>query len=338
MPKTKTEIDEQDLPSGLVYVSDDMPGISRRKRGKGFQYIDPQGCSIDDEGELDRIRTLAVPPAYSDVWICMKPNGHLQATGHDDRKRKQYRYHEKWSEYRSLLKFDSLAEFGQLLPRIRRRVRRSLREPEMDKDFVSAAVIRLLDKGHLRIGGSDESVTGALGATSLQHKNVKLRDGKIRLDYVAKGGKRVRRQLSDRKLMQTLEQIDNLPGKRLFQYRGHDDDIHPLDSGDVNEWLKMASGDSDISAKTFRTWAGTLAAFEVAQKEDELSIRKMCEAAAEQLRNTPAICRNSYVHPAVISLADVDADQRAKQIAGKIKTTTGLTNSETQLLAFLTSD
>ena len=328
-------VEDHELPKGLVYVSDDMPGFTRRKHGKGFEYLSPDGTRVEAEKQIARIDALAIPPAYKDVWICMKPNGHLQATGHDDRSRKQYRYHTQWAEFRSTRKFSSLAEFGDVLPRIRRKVTRTLRADEPDKDFAVAALVRLLDKGHLRIGSSDSSVTGAVGATSLLHRNLKLNDGKIKLDYVAKGGKRVRRQLSDRTLLRTLEQIDNLPGKRLFQYIGRDGDVHPLDSGDVNEWLKDAAGHENVSAKTFRTWAGTLAAFRVAQKSDKLTIKAMCEAAADELRNTPTICRGSYVHPAVINLAEIAADKRNKLINCDIDTKSGLTNAETQLLRFL---
>ncbi len=335
MPLPENLEQGQKLPAGLIYVNDDMPGISRRKRGKGFQYLAPDGTSVDDKNQIERINTLAVPPAYQDVWICMKPNGHLQATGHDERQRKQYRYHEQWQVYRSQLKFDHLVAFAETLPRIRRCVTRNLREPELDKDFATAALVRLIDKGHLRVGSREDNITGAVGATSLKHKNIKLKGGKIKLDYIAKGGKRVRQQLSDRKLLHTLEQIDNLPGKRLFQYRGHDDNIYPLDSGDVNEWLKTASGDTAISAKTFRTWAGTLAAFEAAQSDDKVTIKSMCEAAASALRNTPAICRGSYVHPVVIDLAELEPKERLKISAKTIKTISGLTNAETQLLNFL---
>ncbi len=327
------------LPPELVYVTDDMPGFKRRKHGKGFAYYDVHGQHVKSEKQIARIDALAVPPAYTDVWICPKENGHLQATGRDERGRKQYRYHPGWQQYRSALKFDSLVRFGALLPRIRRRIARSLRAGSADdcvhKDFASAALIRLIDRGHLRIGAAKESVTGAVGATSLKRKNIRLDDSGIHLDYTAKGGRRVRRQLSDRTLQRTLEKIDNLPGRRLFQYRGADGELYPLDSGDVNAWLKTAAGDETVSAKTFRTWAGSLAAFEVALREDALTVKTMCEAAARRLRNTAAICRSSYIHPAIIALTDIESDARKARIDMDTPSKRGLTKAETQMLEFL---
>lgn len=327
----------RDLPKGLVYFSDAMPGYTRRRRGRGFEYLDTEGCTIERGPERERIEALAVPPAYRSVWICPAPEGHLQATGYDERERKQYRYHPRWQEYRSTRKFDGLAEFALHLPRIRRRILADLKREEIDKPLVAAAVARLLDRAHMRVGGGDATITGARGATGLEHRNLKVAEGRIRLDYTAKGGKRVRRQLSDATLMRVLERIDNLPGRALFKYRGRDGALHRLDSGDVNRWLKDAARDERVSAKTFRTWSGTLAAFR-ALRADEPTIKALCEAAADTLRNTPAICRNSYVHPDVIALVEKDRETLDTLLEVEVSPPRGLTKDEARLARFLGVD
>lgn len=295
--------------------------------------MDGNDKPIKDKAILSRIASLGLPPAYRDVLICADENGHLQATGYDARGRKQYRYHPDWTALRALQKYNDLTEFAAGLPALRGRVDRHLRGGAMDKDYACAAMIRLLDRTAMRLG--DEAYSrenGSFGATTLMAKHVKFKEGRISFDYKAKGGKRVRRSLSDKRLHKILDRIDDLKGERLFQYIGDDGEIYALQNYHVNEYLGEA-----FSAKTFRTWRGTVAAFETAMTcDDKLTIKSLCEAAAEQLHNTPTICRNSYIHPAVIDLAEIDMDARVKQLAKfKDKKVTGLQKAEGQCLAYL---
>ena len=323
------------LPKSLVYVSDTMPGIARRKKGKGFAYYDPDGCHIADAKELARISGLGIPPAYSQVWICPTPKGHIQATGLDDARRKQYRYHDLWSQFRAEAKFSSLAAFGRELPRIRRAVRRNLKRDRPDRDLAIAALVRLIDDSGIRIGSRRRGT--AIGATGLRQRHVSLEKGHITLNFIAKGGKKSRIELSDQALLEVLHDIDDLPGRHLFQYIGDDDALHPIDSSQVNEWLRALSPKSQATAKTFRTWMGSVAAFETASRADNLTIKAMTEAAADRLRNTPAICRSSYVHPAVLALADMAEDERRETIKDTPAGPRGLRKAERGLLAFLES-
>ncbi len=302
------------IPS-LVYTSDEEPGISRVRRGRGFQYLLPDKSPLKCSVELARIKKLGVPPAYTDVWICPKANGHIQATGFDAATRKQYRYHDQWRVYRDQQKFGQLAEFATTLPRIRRKVN-VLLNPEgstdvLSKDVAIAALVRLIDRTAIRVGGSSRI---SKGATTLDIGNVSYDDDILRLRYRAKGGKKVSCSLRDTRLQKILEQIDDLPGKRLFQYVGADGEVHPLDSGDVNDWLKSVSGMDSLSAKMFRTWHGSVAAMDVIASEENPTIKQACEAAAATLRNTPAICRKSYVHPAVFDLIEMEAGERVAMI------------------------
>lgn len=287
----------------LIYVSDCDPGIARIKRGKGFGYLNPQGSPLRCEKEIARIKALAIPPAYRDVWICAFHNGHIQATGFDEANRKQYRYHAAWTEFRSEAKFEKLPEFGRKLPVLRRRVDKILksakRDGVFDKETAIAALVRLLDHTAMRIGGRSRS---AQGATTLMSRNVRYDKSGLRLRYAAKGGKRVQSSVSDRRLQRIMEKIHGLPGKRVFQYVGSDGLIHPLDSGDVNSWLKQQSAMEDISAKLFRTWHGSVAALEVLRKAPKPTIKLACTAASEVLCNTPTIARKSYVHPKILDL------------------------------------
>lgn len=325
------------MHAGLIYVSDSEPGIARVKRGKGFAYLDPAGKAIANKAALDRIRSLAVPPAYRDVWICQLDNGHIQATGYDDAGRKQYRYHPQWSEKRSEAKFESLPSFGRALPRLRRAVEKTLNAAKRDdvfaKEVAIAAVVRLLDHTAMRIGGRSRT---SQGATTLMLRNISYGQGTLKLRYTAKGGKMVRCSVSDKRLQRILEKIHDLPGKRLFQYIGTDGLIHPLDSGDVNEWLKVQTGVDHISAKMFRTWHGSAAALEALRYADKPTMRVACEAAASVLWNTPAIARKSYVHPSVLNLVSTE-NVRDTVAALPCKRVKGLTASEQRLMALMTA-
>lgn len=323
------------MHAGLVYVTDSDPGIARVRRGKGFSYLDPRGKAISAKTELARIKALAVPPAYRDVWICVHENGHIQATGLDEANRKQYRYHALWSEVRSGAKFDKLSEFGSALPKVRRAVESILTGAKKGdvfaKEVAIAAVVRLLDHTAMRIGGRSRT---SQGATTLMLRNIRYDKDRLKLQYTAKGGKKVRCTVSDKRLQRILEKIHDLPGKRLFQYIGADGEVHPLDSGDVNAWLKDRTGVDHISAKMFRTWHGSVAALEALRKAKKPSIRVACEAASCVLWNTPAIARKSYVHPAVLEIATSD-DPRKAIAALSIRRTKGLVAAEQRLMALI---
>ena len=305
--------------AGLTYYGDDRPGISRQRRGRGFTYKAPDGTTIARGEERARLEAMAVPPAYEDVWMTPLVNGHLLATGRDTRNRKQYRYHEKWSE----------VDFAHALPRLRRFVARDLDQQAGERSFALASAVTLIDRASLRVGNPDYTrENGSYGTLTLRSKHVKLDGNVIRLRYTAKGGKRVRRQINDRTLAKTLEKINDLPGAELLTWADAQGEVHQLNSAGLNAYIAEASGCDDFTAKTFRTWAGTVAAFEAAEK-GQATIKQLAEAAAAQLSNTPTVARNSYIHPAVIDLAG----EAPPEI--KVGRKTGLFASEARLLTYL---
>lgn len=327
---------------GLIYGTDAAPGISRRRRGKGFSYHFPDGTAVNDPTLLARIRKLALPPAYERVWISFEPRSHLQATGHDARGRKQYRYHTDWAAWRSERKFDDLIAFGEALPGIRRRVARDLAEHEEQSYFLLSALISLLDVTYMRVGNrayAEENKT--YGATTLQKRHLTFEPDGIRLSFLAKGGKRVRRKLRHPRLQKILEEIADLPGRDLFSWRDKDGQLHRIDSGRLNSYLGEITR-ARLSAKTFRTWGGSVAAFSEAWKRIEggerPTIRQMCQTASDRLHNTPTICRTSYVHPAILTLADAatDLDTVRTQILSAPNRAL-LRADENRLMAFLTT-
>ena len=322
------------LPRILRFSSDTEPGITRRVRGKGFSYHDEAGKRLSCEKALARIQSLGIPPAWRDVWICASAHGHLQATGRDARDRKQYRYHPEWRAHRDALKFANLVEFGNALPALRARVARDLSREKTDKRFASAALVRLLDRASLRIGNPEYTRdNGSFGATTLRSKHMKLTDEGLKLTFTAKGGKRVRKQVNDRTLNRVLQAIDDLPGRRLFSYIDASGGIRDLDSADINAYL---GDEQDFTAKTFRTWRGTVEAFTEACESEDPTLKSLSERAARALHNTPAICRSSYIHPKVVKLAEMDGRPRAKAI-GKVEgeRRDGLRAREAELLAFI---
>lgn len=255
-----------------------------------------------------------MPPAYRDVWICALATGHLQATGRDERGRKQYRYHPQWSEARARTKYDQLSAFGQALPALRRRVRRDLQGEVGDRAFSLAALILLLDRTCLRIGNPAYTANNrSFGASTLLTRHLSLNEeGLIQLKFRAKGGKLCRHVLRDKRLNRILQEIGDLPGRNIFTYLDDDGEPRALHSQDVNDYLSEVAGDG-MTAKTFRTWGGSLAAFELASElapDTRLTQRMMAEAAAERLYNTPTICRKSYIHPAILALAEQTAEER----------------------------
>ena len=317
------------VPADLVYYTDAQPGIQRLRRGRGFTYRAPDGTTIARGPERKRLESLAVPPAYEDVWMCPLTNGHLQATGIDARQRKQYRYHAEWSAHQSETKYASLAEFGHLLPRLRRRVLKDLESEAGERTFALASAVALIDRTSIRVGNADYTeANGSYGALTLRRKHVRLDENTIHLRYVAKGGKRVRRQMKDRTLARILDKIADLPGAELLNWVDETGEARSLNSSALNSYIAEAAGAEGVTAKTFRTWAGTLAAFEIAEKGDA-TIKAMAEAAAERLSNTPTVARNSYIHPSVIDLAGEDA------LTLEPEGMTGLLAAERRMLTYL---
>ena len=326
--------------TGLVYVSDSEPGIRRQRAGRSFCYRLPDGSLVRDAALKARIAALGLPPAYQDVWICLQDNGHLQATGFDARGRKQYRYHADWQALKSGDKFDQLIAFGRALPKLRRAVRRDLDGPPGTVGTMLAALTVLLDEAHLRVGNrayAEENRT--YGATTLLKRHVRLAEGGIDISFTAKGGKRVRRTLRHPRLQRLLEGCADLPGRQLFVYRDAAGHVRPVDSGRLNTSLADISGIA-VSAKTFRTWAGSLAAFLLARRAIEEggrpTIKGMAMAASELLHNTPAIARSAYIHPDVVALSEKPETLRMAMRRPPLAVP-GLRAEEERLLRFLES-
>ena len=296
---------------GLEYVSDADPGLRRRKSGQSFRYLDAGGKPVTDDATLHRVRALAIPPAYRDVWICPRPDGHLQATGRDARGRKQYRYHARWSEARGLEKFSRVVAFGAALPKLRRRLRRDLALPGFPQAKVAAIVVAVMADTLVRIGNAGYARDNrSYGLTTLRNRHVAfLSNGRARFRFRGKSGIDHEVVLDDARLTKLLRHCQQLPGQHLFQYRDDDGRVQPVDSGLVNAYLQDAMGD-EFTAKDFRTWGGTLAAMRLlaempwdergASQRAMASMRKSVEVeVAKQLGNTPAVVRKSYIDPRV---------------------------------------
>jgi DNA topoisomerase-1 len=303
--ETIVEPREAARAAGLRYVSDTRPGITRHPKGDGFIYRDPDGELIKDKATLERIRSLAIPPAYTDVWICPFPNGHIQATGRDARGRKQYRYHPRWRETRDATKYEHMAEFAEVLPLIRARVAADLRRKELTREKVLATVVRLLETTLIRIGNDDYAKeNGSFGLTTLRNKHVRVDGGTMRFAFKGKSGKTWKLGLQDRRVAKVVRECQDLPGQELFAWRDEDGTPHDVTSGDVNDYLREITG-RDITAKDFRTWAGTVMAalalreFEAfdTQAAAKRNIRAAIEKVSARLGNTPTVCRKCYVHP-----------------------------------------
>ena len=294
--------------AGLRYSSDDRPGITRRKRGDSFAYRDPQGRPITDERTIKRINALRIPPAYSDVWIATDPRGHLQATGRDARGRKQYRYHPRWREVRDETKFERMIDFGNALPALRERTRHDLARHGLPREKVLATVVQLLEKTLIRVGNEEYARENrSYGLTTLRNKHVKATDTNLRFAFRGKSGIEHQITLRDRRLARIVKQLRDLPGQELFQYVDDDGRRQSLDSADVNAYLHEITG-QDFTAKDFRTWAGTvlcamtLREFDVCSSETEAkkNVVAAVKRVSERLGNTPAVCRKSYIHPAIL--------------------------------------
>lgn len=329
----------------LEFSSDSDPGFSRRRFGKGFAYYDPAGEKVTSPEQKERFDALAIPPAYVNVWICAKENGHLQATGIDTRERKQYRYHPDWREFRNRLKFQHLVEFGEALSRIRARVLRDLESDEISKDFLVAAAIRLLDHTGARIGNEhylEENQTHGITTLTKEHVEDLEEDGQFTLHYRAKGGKEVEFDLSSETLAKAIHRCTDLPGERLFQYKGRDGEFHSIHSNDVNDYLDEFG--EHISAKAFRTWKATLTCFaqlsNVAPPEKESQRTKRLNEAiretAGRLYHRPATCRKFYIHPKVIdTFLQGEEIQGAKYDTTQRAPRSGRSAMEQSLIEFL---
>jgi len=294
--------------AGLRYVSDTRPGIRRKRAGKGFSYTGPDGAAIRDDQTLRRIRSLAIPPAWQDVWICPLPNGHLQAAGRDARGRKQYRYHPRWRSTRDETKYERMADFGRALPRIRERIEQDLALPGLPREKVLATVVRLLEITLIRVGNEEYAKSNrSFGLTTLRDRHVQVDGTQLRFEFRGKSGVRHRVDLRDRRLARIVKRCRDLPGHELFQYVDDAGQHQTIDSGDVNDYLRAISGE-DFTAKDFRTWAGTVLAalalqeFEAfdSQAQAKRNIVAAIQNVAKRLGNTPSVCRKCYVHPAII--------------------------------------
>jgi len=294
--------------AGLTYTTDAEPGIRRVRKGKRFDYIGPDGKAVHEESSLDRIRSLAIPPAWEHVWISTRPRGHLQATGRDARGRKQHLYHPRWREVRDANKFDRMAGFAKVLPRIRRRVARDLRRDGLPKEKVVATIVRLLETTYARIGNEEYAQQNqSFGLTTLRDRHVEISGSSVRFLFKGKSGREVRLAITDRRVAGVIKRCEDLPGQNLFQYVDPDGERRTVTSDDVNQYVRDVTG-QDFTAKDFRTWAGTLLAaralHEVAGFESEAEAKRCVIAAidtvARRLGHTRAVCRRSYIHPAVI--------------------------------------
>jgi DNA topoisomerase-1 len=284
---------------GLRYTADSIPGLTRRRAGKGFAYFDAQGRRASDTETIGRIRSLAIPPAWSEVWICPFENGHLQATGRDAKGRKQAIYHPDWRAHREETKFHRLREFGRALPKLRRRVEADLRRHGHTKEKVVAAVVRLLETTLIRIGNREYArQNGSFGLTTLRMRHLKVGAETLRFQFRGKSGKEIQLELRDRRLARIVRSIQELPGQAIFQYLDDDGARREITSDDVNAYLREAMG-SDFTAKEFRTWKATIEALRLMREEGVAApcSPKIVKEIAKLLGNTPAVCKSSYIHP-----------------------------------------
>jgi DNA topoisomerase-1 len=332
--------------AGLRYVTDASPGIRRRRAGRGFSYIGPDGERIEDAEHVAWIKSLAIPPAWTDVWICSSRRGHLQATGRDARGRKQYRYHPDWRAVRDEAKYGRMIAFGQALPAIRERVDADLRRHGLPRERVLAAVVRLLEKTRMRIGNEEYARDNrSYGLTTLRDHHAEVGTTRIRFRFRSKGGKVSDVELTDARLARLVARCQELPGQELFAYLDANGEVRSIGSSDVNDYLREITG-QDFTAKDFRTWSGTvLAAWALeelqavdSESQAKRNVVRAVEQVAEWLGNTPAVSRRSYVHPAVIdAYLDGDVVREARQTAErKLREDLGrLTPQEAAVLALL---
>lgn len=345
MPKDSI-IDPEDaaISAGLTYVNDDMPGITRQRSGKGFSYKGPDGRTITDKAERKRLASLAIPPAYCDVWICPDPRGHIQATGRDAKGRKQYRYHPEFRELRDSSKYDRMLDFARGLPQLRAQVDADMSRRGLPVEKVLATIVFLLENTMIRVGNTRYARENkSHGLTTLRMRHVTLDGNQVRFKFKGKSGKEWNLGLRDRRVARIIRAVQEIPGQHLFQYVDDDGTRRQVTSTEVNDYLRQITG-RQVTAKDFRTWTGTvlaalaLAEYEKADSEAaaKRNVRDAIESVAARLGNTPTICRQCYVHPQIIDA--YLADELRLELADTIDDTltqTDLRPEETQVLRFL---
>ena len=332
--------------AGLRYVADWKPGITRKRNGKGFSYLTADGTPVRDADTLARVRSLAIPPAWQNVWICPSAEGHIQATGYDARRRKQYRYHPRWREVRDQEKYGRIIAFAQALPRIRRRVDRHLKSAGLPREKVLAVVVRLLEATLIRVGNDEYAKSNhSFGLTTMRDEHAQIDGYTIFFDFRGKSGREHEIDLTDRRLARIVAQCQELPGQELFQFVDEEGEVRDVGSQDINEYLREISGE-DFTAKDFRTWAGTVLAAKALQEFKEFdsqaaakrNVVHAIEHVAGRLGNTKAVCRKCYIHPAVIdaylekSLIETVREETERELREELKS---LSPEEAAVLALL---
>jgi DNA topoisomerase-1 len=330
--------------AGLNYVTDDVPGITRRKSGKGFSYRSPEGELVRDAETLERIRKLAIPPAYVDVWISPDPDGHIQATGRDVKGRKQYRYHPKWHEIRDETKYERLIEFAESLPKMRAQIEHDLARRGLSREKVLATVVQLLDTTLIRIGNERyRKDNKSFGLTTLRNRHVEAGSDRLKFAFKGKSGKQWKLTVNDRRIARIVRQCQEMPGQQLFQYLNEDGSRHPVGSHDVNDYIREVLGHG-FSAKHFRTWAGTVTAAHALEEagaftsktEATRKLNAAVDKVAARLVNTRAISRRCYIHPGVVeSYLEGRLKEELKEAETKATDEEGLRPEEEVVLAFL---
>ena len=323
----------------LRHSSDSEPGISRKRMGRYWAYFDADGKRVTDRGEIDRLNAVGLPPAYEKAWFCADANGHLQATGVDARGRKQYRYHPAFREKRDSAKYEGLLEFGKALPKLRRRVEQDLKRRSLTREAVIAAVVRLLDRQHIRIGNEEYAKENkSFGATTLRRRHLRRTGHGLMMRFAGKHGIVHEVKITDSNLKRICKRCQDLPGQMLFQYVNGDGEPKPVTSGDVNDYIKEASG-GEFTAKHFRTWGASVIACDQLLKKAEharISLKTVIEPVAEALGNTPAISRKSYVHPKLLEAVKEDSRDPLSGME-RPRGRKRMSSSEVALLHFLTS-
>lgn len=330
--------------AGLRYVSDSQPGLTRRRSGKSFRYFDAEGKPVRDQATMARIRSLVIPPAWKDVWICASPNGHLQVTGRDARGRKQSRYHPRWRAVRDETKYERMLLFGSALPAVRERVEEHLALPGLPRNKVLAAIVRLLERTLIRVGKDEYArENGSYGLTTMRGRHVQVRGSRVTFRFPGKSGVKHTIEFSDRRLARIVERCQDIPGYELFEYLDEEGEPHAIDSADVNDYLREIS-QQDFTAKDFRTWAGTVLAcmtlrdFEefTSATEAKKNVVAAIKSVAEKLGNTPAVCRKCYVHPAVLDCYMAGSLRRAaKRASGEDDEIAAIRREEGSLMELL---
>lgn len=336
MPRDNQEHIESAAAAGLRYVSDIMPGIRRKRAGKSFFYLDANGIKIQDPEVLTRIKKLVIPPAWTEVWICPNPLGHIQVTARDAKGRKQYRYHPRYREVRDETKFGRMLEFSELLPTLRDRVEQDLLTDGLPRDKVLASVVRLLEKTLIRVGNDEYARDNkSYGLATMKRRHVEVSGHTLQFDFRGKSGIVHSVAVTDRRVARIIQHCQELPGQELFQYLDDDGKRQTIDAGDINDYLKRISG-REVTAKDFRTWSGTmLAAFELKalgpganEKEAKANVVRAVDKVAKRLGNTRAVCRKYYIHPALIEaymrgavlpVALQSADQKRDRPSGALR-------------------